>query len=148
MRYRIASHSRYTIYYHIAIAIKYRRKVLTWPKVDDRLKEAIASMAPFHDWIIQEMETDKDHLHILLSAPPRYSPSEIVKLIKTWSQRKIFFEHPEVRKYLWGGKLWSQGFYVSTISDNTTKMEISKYIKEQKKQLKQLGLYSRRGGMD
>ncbi len=143
MRYRIASHSRYTIYYHLVICLKYRRKVLTkQPEIDAKLKATIKSMAAYHDWIIKELESDEDHVHILLSAPPRYSPSEVVKLIKTWTQRKIFFEHPQVRQYLWGGKLWSQGFYVSTISDNTTKAEIQKYIKNQRKQLNQLGLFT------
>lgn len=141
MRFRTAAHSRFTIYYHIVIVCKYRRKVLTYPRIDDRLKEAIKGMAPFHDWIISEMETDKDHVHILLSAPPRFSPSTIVKLIKTWTQRKIFFERPEVRQMLWGGKLWAQGFYVSTISDNTTKMEITKYIKNQKRKEGQLNFF-------
>jgi len=97
-------------------------------------------MAGFHDWQIKELESDEDHIHILLSAPPRYSPSEVVKLVKTWTQRKVFFEHPEVQQMLWGGKLWAQGFYVSTISDNTTKQEIQKYIKKQKRKLKQLKL--------
>lgn len=119
------------------MVIKYRRKVLTLPTVDDKLKAVVKKMAPHHDWLIEELETDEDHIHILLSAPPRYSPSNIVKLIKTWTQRKIFFEHPEVKQYLWGGKLWAQGFYVSTVSDNTTKDEIRKYIKDQKKLLKQ-----------
>ena len=141
MRYRTASHSRYTIYYHVVICIKYRKKVLNRSKLDSKLKATIKRMATFHDWVIKELETDEDHVHILLSAPPRYSPSQLVKLIKTWTQRKIFFEHPEVREELWGGKLWAQGFYISTISDNTTKAEIKKYIKNQKKKLKQLGLF-------
>lgn len=64
--------------------------MLTKEAVDNELKETIVKMAPFHDWIISEMETDKDHIHILLSAPPRYSPSGIVKLIKTWTQRQLF----------------------------------------------------------
>ena len=97
-------------------------------------------MAAFHDWIIKELEADEDHVHVLLSAPPRYSPSEVVKLIKTWTQRKIFFEYPKVRQLLWGGKLWAQGFYVSTVSDKTTREEIEKYIKKQKKKLKQMKL--------
>jgi len=54
---------------------------------------------------IKELESDEDHVHLLLSAPPRYSPTEVVKLIKTWTQRKIFFEHSEVREKLWEGKL-------------------------------------------
>ena len=137
MRYRTAAHSRFTIYYHIALVIKYRRKVLTLPKINHKLKAVIKNMAPYHDWVIKEVETDEDHVHVLLSAPPRYSPSKVVKLIKTWTQRKTFFEYPEIRRFLWGGKLWTQGFYVSTVSDNTTKIEMQKYIKNQNRKLKQ-----------
>lgn len=114
--------------------------MLTDARIDERLKEVVLTMAPHHEWIIKELETDQDHLHVLLSAPPRYSPSEIVKLMKTWTQRKIFLEYRRVREKLWGGKLWAQGFYVSTISDNTTKLEIEKYIKNQKRKDKQLTL--------
>jgi len=111
--------------------------------IDKELKAIIKKMAPFHDWVIREMETDKDHIHILLSAPPRHSPSEIVKLIKTWTQKKLFEKYPKkVKQYLWGGRFWRQGFYVSTVSDRTTEGEIRKYIRKQKAELKQLGLFS------
>jgi putative transposase len=117
--------------------------VLTNLEIDQELKATIRKMAPFHDWVIKEMETDKDHIHILLSAPPRYSPSRIVKLIKTWAQKRLFEKYPKkVKQYLWGGRFWCQGFYVSTVSDRTTEGEIRKYIRNQKEELKQIGLFS------
>jgi putative transposase len=126
---------------------KYRQKVLTDVEIDKELKAVIREMAPFHDWVIREMETDRDHIHILLSAPPRYSPSEVVKLIKTWTQKKLFEKYPKkVKQYLWGGKFWCQGFYVSTVSDRTTEGEIRRYIRGQKEELKQLGLFSSKEG--
>lgn len=84
-RYRTAAHSRYTIFYHLVFLPRFRQKVLTNVEIDKELKAIIKQMAPFHDWVIGEMETDQDHIHILLSAPPRYSPSQVVKLIKTWT---------------------------------------------------------------
>lgn len=142
MRYRVAAHSRYTIFYHLVFLPRFRQKVLTNLEIDQELKAIITKMAPFHDWVIKEMETDKDHIHILLSAPPRYSISKIVKLIKTWTQKKLFEKYPKkVKQYLWGGRFWAQGFYVSTASDRTTSEEIKQYIKKQKKELKQLGLF-------
>lgn len=111
--------------------------------IDKELKAIIQKMAPFHDWVIREMETDKDHIHVLLSAPPRYSPSQVVKLIKTWTQKKLFEKYPKkIKQYLWGGRFWCQGFYASTVSDRTTSQEIKKYIRDQKAELKQLGLFS------
>ncbi len=147
MRYRTAAHSRYTVYYHIVILPRYRQKVLTNLDIDTELKATIREMAPFHDWIIVEMETDKDHLHVMLSAPPRYSPSNIVKLIKIWTQKRLFEKYPkQVKQYLWGGRFWSQGMYVSTVSDRTTKDEIKKYIKNQKKEHEQLELFTMNRG--
>lgn len=117
---------------------RFGQKVLTNKVIDSELKAIVKNIASFHDWIILEMETDKDHIHIMLSAPPRYSPSEVVKLIKTWTQRQLFKKYPkEVKQYLWGGKFWCQGYYVSTANDNTTKDEIKKYIRNQRKVLKQ-----------
>ena len=141
-RYRKAAHSRYTIFYHLVFLPKFRQRVLTNLEIDKELKAIIQEMAPFHDWVIKEMETDRDHIHILLSAPPRYGPSKIVKLIKAWTQKKLFEKYPKkVKQYLWGGRFWAQGFYVSTVSDCTTTGEIKKYIRNQKEELKQLGLF-------
>lgn len=119
---------------------KYRREVLT-NQVETRLKEIIGKMAYFHDWIIEAMEVMPDHVHLFLSAPPRYSPAEIVKLIKSWTQKALCKEFKEIRRYLWGGSLWSEGYFVSTVNDSTTKDEIKKYIEDQKRELKQLGLW-------
>lgn len=141
VRYRTASHSRYSIFYHLVILPRYRQKVLANVDIDKELKAVISNMAPYHDWIIVEMETDKDHAHILLSAPPRYSPSNIVKLIKTWTQKKLFEKYPkQVKQYLWGGRFWATGFYASTVNDRTTKEEIKRYIRNQKQQVDQLKL--------
>lgn len=111
-------------------------------KIEQRLKEIIREMAHFHDWVIEAMEIMPDHVHLFLSAPPRYSPSEIVNLIKSWTQRSLCKEFKELRKYLWGGSLWGEGYFVSTVNDSTTKEEIKKYIQDQKKELKQLGLWN------
>lgn len=116
--------------------------MLTVPEIDKELKETVREMAPFHEWVIEELETDEDHIHLFLSAPPRYSPSEIVKLIKTWTEKRLFEKYPKkVKQYLWGEKFWCRGFYVSTVSDRTAKQEIKQYIKTQRLRLEQLGLF-------
>jgi len=139
-RYRTSAHSRYTIYYHFAFCPKYRREIFQDQDIDKAVKEAISQMAPFHDWIIEQMETDNDHIHVFLSAPPRYSPAEIVKEIKTWTYHNVYRQYPKIKEYLWGGKMWCEGYYVSTISDSTTKEEVKRYIKEQKEHERQLRL--------
>lgn len=142
MRYRSGAHTRYSIYYHIVFLPKYRREVLTHEGIDKEVKETIKKMAYVHDGQIVEMETDKDHIHLFLSSPPRYSPSVIVRLIKTWTQKRLNKKYPKrVKQYLWGGKFWCRGYYVSTVNDKTTKDEIAKYVRNQKKKEDQLKLF-------
>jgi putative transposase len=135
-RYRTAAHSRYTIYYHLVILPKYRRDIFKHQELEDATKESLRELAYHHEWIVEELEADQDHIHIFLSAPPRYSPSDIVKLIKSWTYYHVYRKYPKIKQYLWGGKMWAVGFYVSTVSDNTTKDEIARYVRNQKEQAK------------
>lgn len=141
MKLRKGAHLTYSIYYHIVFIPKYRREIFEEKGIDGRVKEAIQRMAPFHDWEIEEMETDEDHIHIFISAPPRFSPAKIVRLIKTWTYRHVYRQTPEIKSYLWGGKMWCEGYFVSTVNDTTTKDQIRKYVKEQKEKMRQLGLF-------
>lgn len=133
-RYRTAAHTRYTIFYHLVILPKYRRGIFKHQDIEQATKSALRELAFYHEWVIEEMESETDHIHFFLSAPPRYSPSEIVRLIKTWTYQEVYRKFPKIKQYLWGGKMWANGFYVSTVSDSTTKDEIRKYVREQKAQ--------------
>ncbi len=137
-RVRASAHARYTIYYHIVILPKYRRDIFKEQDIDQSTKYALRELALYHEWIIDELESDQDHIHIFLSAPPSYAPSEIVRLIKTWTYQEVYRRFPKIKQYLWGGKMWATGFYVSTVSDNTTKDEIRKYVREQKSKFDKL----------
>jgi putative transposase len=142
-RYRTAAHTRYTIYYHIVIVPRYRRDIFKIEEIDMATKEALRGLARYHEWIIEEMESDQDHLHTFLSAPPRYSPSDIVQLMKTWTYHNVYRRYPKIREYLWGGKMWANGFYVSTISDNATREEIRQYVREQREKSEELARQSK-----
>ena len=138
--YRTSAHSRYNISYHIVFCPKYRRKIFKDFDIDREVMEAVKTMAKYHDWLIEELETDEDHLHSCISAPPRYSPAKIVNLLKTWTYKYVYRIHPELKQYLWGGKMWATGYFVSTVSDRATKEEIRKYIRSQKRKQNQLKL--------
>jgi len=142
-RYRTAAHSRYTIYYHIVFCPKYRREIFEESVIEQATKEALGELAHYHEWIIEALEMDRDHVHLFLSVPPRYAPSEIVKLIKTWTYQHVYLKYPKIKKYLWGGKMWANGFYVSTISDNATREEIRRYVQGQKKRTESLSKQQR-----
>ena len=139
-RYRTSAHSRYTIYYHLVFCPKYRRKIFKDFDIETKVKEAIRTMSVYHEWLIEELEADEDHIHVCLSAPPRYSPSQIVNLLKTWTYNHVYRSHPELQSHLWGGKMWAEGYYVSTVSDRATKEEIKRYIRNQKRKYDQLKL--------
>ena len=87
------------------------------------------------DWIrFLEVGTDGDHVHYLVQSTPEHSPTEIVRLIKSVTARRIFAEHPEVKRMLWGGEFWSDGYFVSTVGKFTSEDVIAEYVKNQGKE--------------
>ena len=78
-----------------------------------------------------EIGADKNHVHFLVQSTPNYSPSQIIKTIKSITARQIFLECPEVKKWLWGGQFWSDGYFVATVGKNTNEAVIRDYVKNQ-----------------
>ena len=78
-----------------------------------------------------EIGEDKDHVHFLIQAVPKYSPSEIARVVKSITARRVFAEHPEVKKQLWGGEFWSDGYFVSSVGKYTNESVIREYVKQQ-----------------
>ena len=140
-----AKHKVYKIRYHIVICVKYRQKQLYF---DDRiafLKETLLEISKRYDIKFDTIGTDGNHIHLFVYAPPRYSPSEIIRVVKTITGRKIAEKFPEIKKDLWGGEFWSDGGYVGTVGDEVTTTVIRNYIlrqgsKEEKKGYKQFKL--------
>ena len=83
----------------------------------------------YHGYWIQEMEVDKDHVHIFLSFPPKNSISEVVRICKSVSSKIIREEYPQVKKELWGGEFWEDGYFARTVGDRTTAEVIRRYIR-------------------
>ncbi|HHE31351.1 MAG TPA: IS200/IS605 family transposase, partial [Chlorobaculum parvum] len=78
-----------------------------------------------------EIGSDKDHVHFLIKSVPIYRVTNIVTIIKSISAREVFRRCPQVKKQLWGGELWTDGYYASTVSKHGNEEVISKYVKEQ-----------------
>ena len=70
----------------------------------------------------------EDHVHIFFGVPPKYSPGEIMRVLKSRSAKVVFREFPEVREKLWGGEFWSDGYFVRSVVDQVTAEVIRKYI--------------------
>ena len=126
--------------YHIVCPAKYRRAVFT-PPVDKKLKEVCLEISKRFEITFLEIGTDKDHVHFLVQSVPTYSPKRIVQLIKSITAREIFAACPEVKKQLWGGEFWTDGYFVSTIGKHGNEDVIKRYIQEQGEEAEYERLY-------
>ena len=126
-------HAVYDLKYHIVWIPKYRKIILS-DEIATRLKEIFQGIAERYEFEIDTMEVMEDHVHLFISAPPRYSPSRVVQIMKSVSAKVVFQEFPEIREQLWGGELWNDGYFVRTTGDKVTSEVIRKYIRYQHKQ--------------
>ena len=78
-----------------------------------------------------EIGIDKDHVHFLIQSVPSKRPQEIIRVVKSITAKRVFAEHPEVKKKLWGGQFWSDGYFVTSVGKNTNEAVIQKYVKQQ-----------------
>ena len=127
------AHVVYYTRYHIVMSTKYRRKVLK-AGIGDYLKRKIKQISTFHPEIeMLEINTDLDHIHILVSIPPKFSVSKIVNMIKANTGSSMRKKFPFLDKVYWGvGGIWSTGYSVSTVGIN--EFTIRKYVQLQGKE--------------
>lgn len=140
MGIKTTRHTVYDIKYHIVWVPKYRKKVLT-KDIQLRIKEIFNDIARQYEFEIEAMEVKEEHVHIFLSAPPRYAPAEVVNILKGISSIKLFEEFPWLKQYLWAGELWNDGYFVRTVGDKVTSEIIKRYIKYQHQQDNQCKLF-------
>lgn len=121
----------YSIQYHIVWCVKYRHKILEG-QVETRLIEILQQIAKDNDFQILEINTDKDHIHLLVSCSPQHYIPNRMKALKGVSARLLMKEFGDsLRKKLWGGHLWNPSYFVATVSEHTEE-QIRRYIKNQK----------------
>ena len=123
-------HNKNLLLYHIVCPAKYRRKVFT-EIVSQSLKEVCIGIGERYEIHFVEIGVDDDHVHFLIQSVPVMRPKDIVQIIKSITGREIFLRHPEVRKILWGGKLWTSGYYINTVGRYGNEEVIAKYVKSQ-----------------
>ncbi len=117
------SHAAYEARYHLVWAPKYRKGILK-EEVGELLNEILEA----RDCEIVEMEIAEDHVHILSRIPSKYSVGEMVRVLKSVSAKEIFRRYPEIKRELWGGEFWEDGYFVRTVGDKVTSETIKKYI--------------------
>lgn len=121
----------YAIQYHIVWCVKYRHKVLKG-NIDKRLFEVLQKIADDNGFSIIEINSDLDHVHLLIDCSPQHYIPDMIKALKGVSARLLMKEFgTELKKKLWGGHLWNPSYFITTISENTEE-QIKKYIQKQK----------------
>ena len=135
-----ACHCTYRIRYHIVFVIKYRKSVIT-AEIFEFLKTVLKEIEERYYLGFEALGSDGDHLHLVVEAAPRYSPSKIIQICKSISAIQIFKQFPEVKKDLWGGEFWSDGGHVDTVGDGNGLEEVKAYVRNQGKDSAQLKLY-------
>jgi len=120
----------YAIQYHIVWCVKYRHRILV-EEIDARLKEILVQIASDNNFTISEIESDSDHIHLLVDCTPQHSIPSMIKALKGVSARLLFKEFPKIKKKLWGGNLWNPSYFVATVSEHT-EAQIRSYIQSQK----------------
>ena len=118
--------------YHIVCPTKYRRTVFS-EVVEIKLKEVCGEIQKRYEIEFLEIGSDDDHVHFLVQSVPMMSPKKIVQIIKSLTAREIFRSCPEVKKHLWGGAFWAEGYFVSTVGAHGNEQMIKNYVQQQGK---------------
>ena len=124
------SHNVSVLLYHLVLPAKYRSVVFTGT-VETTLKEVCLEISKRYEVRFLEIGTDRDHVHFFIQSVPTYSPTKLVTLIKSLTAKEIFRLCPEVKKKLWGGNLWTSGYFITTIGKHGNEEMIMNYVKQQ-----------------
>ena len=124
------SHNVSLLLYHIVCTAKYRRTVFS-QEVDRVLRDVCLEISQRYEINFLEIGADRDHVHFLVQSVPMYSQTKIVRTIKSRTAREVFQRAPAVKKYLWGGEFWSDGYYISTVGRDKSEDEVRRYIANQ-----------------
>jgi len=120
--------------YHIVCPVKYRRVIFDTDKIDNELREICFGINKRYEIDFIEIGADNDHVHFLIQTVPKYSPSQVVRLIKSITAKELFKRCPEIKKDLWGGEFWSKGYFISTVGQYTNEEVIKRYVANQGKE--------------
>ena len=129
------AHTKWNCKYHIVFAPKFRRQIV-YGKMKEEIGKILRSLCERKEIEILEAELCPDHIHMLISVPPKYSISQIMGYLKGKSSLMIFDKFAQM-KYKYGNRrFWCRGYYVDTVGKNTKK--IREYIQNQLREDKEL----------
>jgi putative transposase len=134
-------HKVFKIKYHFVLCIKYRKDLFVENKYVESVKSTCKELEQRYSMRFETIGFDEDHVHFMLQSVPKYSTSQIFRLVKSITARKLFEKYPDLKKELWGGEFWSDGGYVGTVGEGVNAELIRKYIQNQGRKGEQLKLF-------
>ena len=137
-KYRKQSHVIYKCDYHIVWVPKYRFRVLKG-QIKTLLEDDIRMLCQWKGCDVQELSIQEDHIHLVVSIPPRVSVSELMGTVKGKLAIKLFKSYPKLKqKPYWGNHFWARGYFVTTVGvDEDLIRRYVKYQEEQEKSMEQ-----------
>ena len=135
-----ACHKVYVIKYHLMFVIKYRKDLFLNERYIACMKQVLQDIEQRYFLTTETIGFDEDHVHLLMQAAPRYSPSRVVQIVKSITARELFKRFLEIKEELWGGEFWSDGGYIGTVGEGANADIIRNYIKKQGRKDNQLKL--------
>ena len=113
--------------------MKYRKALLS-ESIVRAIKEIAVALAERYELDIEELGCDRNHIHLLCSFHPKYAGGQIVRLFKSITSRELFRQFPDLKKELWGGEFWTDGYYLATIGERGTLQVLERYVRNQGQQ--------------
>lgn len=125
-------HCAYDIHYHIVFPVKYRKALLS-SEITKKIKAISLEIQERYEIEMEQVGCDLDHIHLLCSAHPKYGIGVIVQRYKSITAKQLFLTYPELKKELWGGEFWSDGYYAATVGERGNWAVVEKYVLNQGK---------------
>ena len=124
------SHNFTVLLYHLVFPAKYRRAVFD-RGVDQVLRDVCLEIEKRYELKFLEIGADEDHVHFLVQSVPMYSVKKVVQLIKSLTAREVFRRCPHVKRLLWGGEFWSDGYFAGSMGEHGDEAMIGDYVRNQ-----------------
>ena len=130
MRIISGAQTRYQIGYHMVWGVKYHKHLLN-KSMKEFLVDLIKKICISYDYHFYCIGIATNHVHFFVGAPPKIAPAKIAQTVKSITAKEMFKNYLQVKKQLWGGEFWKDGYYVGTIGEGQTEAGVTKYIERQ-----------------
>lgn len=123
-------HCVYQLHYHMVFPVKYRKALLS-EGITQAIKEIALGIQERYEIEIERIGCDRDHIHLLCSAHPKYAPGQLVRVFKSITARELFNRFRTLEEELWGGEFWTDGYYVASVGERGNWDVVEQYIRAQ-----------------